>query len=207
MSINLVGAELYCQTHCDPAPTATAATAVHGWARLSGNPIVLSHAHLVAARVHARAGRESSALRALDEAERHLERSTPEERPTWLYWYDDAVLLGCRGECLLELYRAGRPDASGIDGMVAALRGALATPGGGYPLARTYRHLDLADAYWEHGDRDESIRHASDALVLAAGMQWRGARERFADIHRRVEGDPLPAIRDFGERFRTLVWS
>jgi hypothetical protein len=117
------------------------------------------------------------------------------------------VLLGCRGECLLELSRAGRPGASGIDETVAALRGALAAPGGGYPLARTYRHLDLADALWQHGEREESARHASDALVLAAGMEWRGARERLEDVHRRMEDDPLPAARDFGERFRTLVWS
>jgi hypothetical protein len=109
--------------------------------------------------------------------------------------------------CLLELYRSGGPGASRIYETVAALRGALAAPGGGYPLARTYRNLDLADALWQHGEREESARHASDALVLAAGMEWRGARERLEDVHRRMEGDPLPAARDFGERFRTLVWS
>jgi hypothetical protein len=208
MSINLVGTELYCRTaNCNPAATATVATAAQEWARLSGNPAVVSHAHLVAARVHARVGQEAAALRALDEAERYLERSTPEERPTWLYWYDQTVLLGCRGECLLELYRSGGPGASRIDETVAALRGALAAPGGGYPLARTYRNLDLADALWQHGEREESARHASDALVLAAGMEWRGARERLEDVHRRMEGDALPAARDFGERFRTLVWS
>jgi hypothetical protein len=207
MSQNMVSAELYCRTHCDPAAAATIAAAVQEWARLSGNPVVVSHAQLDAARVHARAGRESAALRALDEAERYLERSTPEERPTWLYWYDQTVLLGCRGECLLELYRAGRPGASGIDATVAAFRGAFTTWGGGYSRDRAWRHLDLSDAYWEHGERDESIRQASDALVLAAGMEWRRIRERLEDVHRRVEGDPLPAARDFGERFRTIVWS
>jgi len=208
MSINLVGTELYCRTaNCNPAATATVATAAQEWARLSGNPAVVSHALSVAARVHARVGRESATLRALDEAERYLERSTPEERPTWLYWYDHTVLLGCRGECLLELYRAGRPGASGIAETVAALRGALAASGREYPRDRVWRHLDLADAYWEHGEREESARNASDALVLAAGMEWRGDRERLEDVHRRMEGDPLPAAREFGERFRTLVWS
>jgi hypothetical protein len=74
MSQNLVSAELHCRTHCDPAATATDATAAHDWARLSGNPAVISYAHLDAACVQARAGRESAALRALDEAERYLQR-------------------------------------------------------------------------------------------------------------------------------------
>jgi hypothetical protein len=43
--------------------------------------------------------------------------------------------------------------------------------------------------------------------VLAAGMEWRVIRERLEDVHRRMEGDPLPAARDFGDRFRTLVQS
>jgi hypothetical protein len=207
ISLNMVSADLYCRTTCDPSATANAATAVHEWARLSGNPAVVSHAHSVAARIHARADREPAALRALDEAQRYLERSTPEERPTWLYWYDQAALLGHRGECLLDLHRTGRPGASGIDGMLGALRGALAARSGGYSRDRASDHLNLADAYWEHGQREESIRHASDALVLAAGMEWRRIRERLEDVHHRMEGDPLPAARDFSERFGTLIQS
>jgi hypothetical protein len=204
VSLNLVAAELS-QRHCDPAATATTATAALEWARLSGNPVVVSYAHSVAAGVQARAGRESAALRALDEAERYLERSTPEERPIWLYWYDDTVLLARRGECLLDLHRAGRSGVSGIDATVDSLRAALVAWGGGYPRDRAYRHLDLADAYWERGEREEAIRHASDALVLGVAMEWRRIRERLADVHHRIEGDPLPCARDFSERFRTLI--
>jgi hypothetical protein len=207
VSLNLVSAKLECGTTCDLAATATAATAAQEWARLSGNPAVVSHAHSVAAGVQARAGREAAALRALDDAQRYLERSTPEERPTWLYWYDRAALLGWRGQCLLDLRRAGRPGGSGIDETVTALRGSLAARSGGYPRDRAWRHLHLADAYWEHGEREESIRHASDALVLAAGMEWRHVRERLEDVHRRTDGDPLPAAREFGDRFRTLIQS
>jgi hypothetical protein len=68
MGLNLADAELYCQKECSLAATADAATAAQEWARLSGNPAVVSHAHSVAARVHARAGREPAALRALDKA-------------------------------------------------------------------------------------------------------------------------------------------
>jgi hypothetical protein len=206
-SLNLVVAELLCRKDHDLAATATAATAAQDWARLSGNLAVISYAHSVAALVQARAGREPAALRALEEAERYLERSTPEERPSWLYWYDRAVLLGRRGGCLLDLQRVGRQDASGIDETVAALRGALAAWGGVYPRDRAIRHLDLADAYWEAGEREESIRHASDALVLAGGMEWGRIRERLEDVHRRVESDPLPAARDFSDRFGTLIRS
>ncbi len=170
-------------------------------------PTVVSFGHSVAALVQARAGRESSALRALDEAERHLERSTPEERPTWLYWYDPAVLLGRRGRCLLDLRCAERSGGSGIDETVTALGGYLTALGSGFPRDRAWRQLHLADAYWQHGEREESARQASDALVLAAGMEYRTIRERLEDVHRRMEGDPLPAARDFGDRFRTLVRS
>jgi hypothetical protein len=207
MSLNLVSAELECRTTCDLAAMATAATAAQDWARLSGNPAVVSHAHSVAAGVQSRAGQEAATLRALDDAQRYLDRSTPEERPTWLYWYDRAVLLGYRGQCLLNLHRAGRPGASRIDEAVTALHGSLATRSGGYPRDRANHHLNLADAYWLSGQREESIRHASDALVLAAGMEWRRIRERLQDVHHRVEGDPLPAARDFSERFGTLIQS
>jgi hypothetical protein len=205
MSLNLVGPVLEGRTTDDLAATATAATAAQEWARLSGHPTVVSYAHGVAALVQARAGRESAALRALDEAERYLERSTPEERPTWLYWYDRSVMLGRRGQCLLDLRRAGRPGGPGMDETVTALRGSLAALSSGFPRDRAWRQLHLADAYWQHGEREESARHASDALVLAAGMEWRSIRERLKDVHRRMEGDPLPAARDFGERYRTLL--
>jgi hypothetical protein len=205
MSLNLVGPDLEGRTTDDLAATATAATAAQEWARLSGHPTVVSYAHGVAALVQARAGRESAALRALDEAERYLERSTPEERPTWLYWYDRSVMLGRRGQCLLDLRRAGRPGGPGMDETVTALRGSLAALSSGFPRDRAWRQLHLADAYWQHGEREESARHASDALVLAAGMEWRSIRERLKDVHRRMEGDTLPAARDFGERFRSLI--
>jgi hypothetical protein len=205
MSLNLVSAELCCRKECDLAATATAATAAQEWARLLGNPAVVSHAHSVTARVHARAGRESAARRALDTAQRYLDRSTPEERPTWLYWYDRAMLLGYHSECFMELHRAGRSDVSAIDETVAALHGSLTARSRAYPRDRAYHYLDLADALWAHGEREESARHASDALVLAAGMEWRRVWERLEDVRRRMEGDPLPAVRDFNERFRALI--
>jgi hypothetical protein len=207
MSLNVAHRELYCREQSDPALTEDAAVAVQEWARLCGNPAVISHAHTVAACAHARAGRESAALRALDSADRCLDRSTPEERPTWLYWYDRAMLLCYRGQCLLDLTGAGRSAVSGIDQTAAALRAALAARSGGYPRDRAYDLLGLADAYWLHGEREESARHASDALVLAAGMQRRRIRERLEDVRRRMEGDSLPAVRDFNERFRAVIGS
>jgi hypothetical protein len=204
MSINIAAAELYEGTECHLRRAASAAAAAQEWARLSGNPADISHVESVAARVHARAGREADAFRTLDQAQRCLERSAPEERPTWLYWYDDAVVLGHRGQCLLDLHRAGRSDASSLDETVAALRGALAARTGGYPRDRANHHMNLADAYWVHGEREESIRHASDALVLAAGLEWRRLRERLDEVRRRTEDDPLPAARDFHERYRTI---
>ncbi len=96
---------------------------------------------------------------------------------------------------------------SGIDETVAALRGALAARSSGYPRDQAHDHLDLADAHWLHGEREESARHASDALVLAAGMESRPVRERLEDVRCRMEGDPLLAAGDFNERFRTLIRS
>jgi hypothetical protein len=115
------------------------------------------------------------------------------------------VLLGYRGQCLLDLRRAGWPGLSGIDDMVNSLRGALEARSGGYVRDRAYDHLDLADAHWLHGEREESARHASDALVLAVGMKRRRIRERLEDVRRRMEGDPLPTVRDFNARYRALV--
>jgi hypothetical protein len=205
MGLNLTDAELFCRNKCSITAASDAAAAAQEWSRLSGNPAVLSHAHGIAARVHARAGREADALRALDRAESYLERSTTEERPTWLYWYGRPVLLGYRGQCLLDIHRAGRLDVGGINATVAALSGALTARERGYTINRAYDHLDLADLHWLHEEREESARHASDALVLAAGMQRRRIRERLEDVRRRMEDDHLPAVRDFHERFRALI--
>jgi hypothetical protein len=115
------------------------------------------------------------------------------------------MLLGYHGECFMELHRAGRSDVSAIDETVAALHGSLTARSGAYPRDRAYHYLDLADAHWAHGEREESARHASDALVLSAGMEWRRVWERLEDVRHRMEGDPLPAVRDFNERFRALI--
>ena len=204
VGINLAGAELYERTKCDLGAAATGASAAQEWARLSSNPAVVSHGESIAARVHALAGREVDAFRALDRARRHLERSAREERPTWLYWYESPALLGYRGQCLLDLHRAGQPGVSTLDQTVTALRGALAAQKGGLLRDRANHHMNLADAYWVHGEREESIRHANDALVLAAGMDWRRLQERLDSVRQRTEDDPLPAARDFVERHRTL---
>ena len=203
MSINLAAEQLYERTECDLGAATTAAAAAQEWARLSGNPADISHVESVTARVHARAGREAEAFRALDRARRCLERSAPEERPTWLYWYNGAVIVGHRGQCLLDLQRAGRSPVSSLDETVAAVRAALGACTGGYPRDRANHHMNLADAYWVHGEREESLRHASDALVLAAGLDWRRLRERLEEVRRRTEDDPLAAARDFHERYRT----
>ncbi len=205
MSLNVAYQELYYRQECDLALTVGAAGAAQEWARLSGNPAAISHAHTVAPCAHARTGRESAALGALDRAERYLERSTAEDRPTWLYWYDRASLLSFRGQCLLDLRRAGRSAVAGLDATVDSFRGAFAARSGGYSRDLAYDLLDLADAHWLDGEPEESARHASDALVLAAGMQQQRIRERLEDVRRRMEGDPLPAIREFHERFRALI--
>jgi hypothetical protein len=76
---------------------------------------------------------------------------------------------------------------------------------GWYPRELARDHLNLADAYWVHGEREVAGRHASDALVIAAGMEWRRVRQRLQDFRRRMDGDPLPAARDFVERYGALV--
>jgi hypothetical protein len=206
MSLNLADAVLYCAKECDLAATAAAVSAAQTWAQRSGNPAVLSHVHSIAARVHAWGGHEAAALGALDESERHLERSIPEERPTWLYWYDRAVLPRYRGQCLLSLRRAGGGSGVGtLDQVVAAFRGGLSARVGGYPRDRAGDHLWLADSYWEFGEREQAARHASDALLVAAGMEHRRRfRERLAEYRQRMEGDPLPAAREFVDRYHTL---
>jgi tetratricopeptide (TPR) repeat protein len=203
MSLNVSDAELDLSADVEAATRATAAA--QDWARLSGNPAVLSHAYNIAARAHARAGRERAALHALDEAERYQERSTPEERPTWLYWLEPAKLLADRGTCYLELHRSGSPGAPGLDETVAVLRRAVAAQGGRYPRDLARGHMNLADAHWTHGEREEAARHATNALLVAAGMEWRGVWQGLEDVRRRMEDDPLPAAREFIERFQTFV--
>jgi hypothetical protein len=205
MSLNLSGVDL--DVRGDVEAAVAGAGAGQEWARLSGNPAILSHAYDFAARAHARAGGERAALRALDEADRYHERSVPEERPTWLYWHDRAARLASRGQCYLYLQQSARAGGPGLGETVGVLHDAVATRGGRYPRDLAYDQLNLADAYWSHGEHEAAARHASDALVLGGGMDSRSIRLRLQELHRRMEGDPLAAAREFVERFQTSVWN
>jgi hypothetical protein len=201
MSLNVSVLEL--EVRGDVKAASSAAAAAQEWARLSADPAVLSYAHNTAARAHARAGRDGAVLRALDEAERYQARSVPEQRPTWLYWYDHAALLADRGQCYLDLQQSGRGGGPGLDETVAVLHDAVEARAGRYPRDLARDHLNLADAYWNHGERETAARHAGDAVVLATGMEWRGVWQRLEHLRGRMEGDPLPAAREFVERCQT----
>jgi hypothetical protein len=182
-----------------------AAAAALDWARQSGDPTTISFAQYVAARAWVRAGDERGALDALEQSDRHLERCTGASRPAWLYWYDRADALSNRGQCHLDLHRAGKTSGSGAGEAVAAFRAAASARDHRFTRERAHDHLDLTDAYEEDGEREMAARHASDAVVLAAGMDSRRVRQRLEQFHTKVQADPLPAARDFSERYRTLI--
>jgi transcriptional regulator with XRE-family HTH domain len=130
--------------------------------------LLLHRAAMAAARLRER--REAELM--LVEAERVVERSSPEDEPEWLYWLDHGELGAMTGRCLAVL---GRP--------LRAVRMLSSRSGGGGPRSSALYGCWLARAYVGLGEVEEARRVMGRVRVQAAGV---GSR-RVEGVVRHVE--------------------
>lgn len=102
-------------------------------------------------------GEDAAALRTLDHAEKTYERADKgEQRPTWMYFYDQAELNGLAA---LAMGRIGRHDEA-----EARLHRTLALLRPDFRRNRTYYTIHLALAQLAQGEADQAVNTALPLL-------------------------------------------
>src|SRR6266508_4372717 len=138
---------------------------------------------------------EALALAALDEADRcsaaldrdeqAIERSSADEDPPWIYHFDRSQLAGQKGACYVRLHR---PQAAR-----EALGEALTTLGPEFVRDRSLHLTNLASAFAQQGEVEESCRRATQSLEIVT--QTGSARELRRLRELRHELDPFDDTR------------
>lgn len=146
----------------------------------------------VESEMHAIAGDEPGAMRALDAAETALAEPMPETPWKGIGAFTDAKLTAYRGSALMRLHRYGPAQAALLDALgqldpVQAKHGCTA-------------HVDLASAYARDGRPDQAASHAGLALDIIDETGHTESLRRVADVYTTVRRTGIPAARDLGSR-------
>ncbi len=146
----------------------------------------------VESEMHAIAGDEPGAMRALDAAETALAGPMPEIPWKGIGAFTDAKLIAYRGSALMRLRRYGPAQAVLLDAL-----GQLD------PVQAKHRctaHVDLASAYARDGRPDQAASHAELALDIIDETGHTESLRRVADVYATVRRTGIPAARDLGSR-------
>lgn len=146
----------------------------------------------VESEMHAIAGDEAGAMRALDAAANALAGPMPETSWKGIGAFTDAKLTAYRGSALMRLHRYGPAQAALLDALDQL-----------DPVQAKHRctaHADLASAYARDGRPDQAASHASLALDIIDETGHTESLRRVADVYTTVRRTGIPAARDLGSR-------
>jgi len=146
----------------------------------------------VESEMHAIAGDEPGAMRALAAAETALAGPMPETPWKGIGAFTPAKLTAYRGSALMRLHRYGLAQAVLLDAL-----GQLD------PVQAKHRctaHVDLANAYARDGRPDQAASHAGLALDIIDETGHTESLRRVADVYTVVRRAGIPAARDLGSR-------
>jgi tetratricopeptide (TPR) repeat protein len=182
-----------------PADAEAMAAAALSAARGRTTPRV--EAMLLSRRARARAHRnDPAALADLDRAAELLAAAdrNPGRDPDWVYWFDQAELLGARASTHLDLGRPGRAEETFIE--AADL----------FPADRVRTHTLFlarrADAQWRQNEPERACATAHQALDLAEEISSHRAAGPLRDLAAGMAAHAaLPAVRDLRERVATAL--
>jgi hypothetical protein len=128
--------------------------------RHSGTPRVKALLASRKARAYARSGATNACERALNMAEKHLDRARlGDSEPDWIYYFDDAELAAQAGACWIDL----RQPASARP----LIDDALGTMDSRYVRDRAIYHARSAEAYFHDDELDAACQELTTAAELA----------------------------------------
>jgi hypothetical protein len=161
-------------------------------------PAVAGMLHARLARNAAAAGDTHTSKQSLDSAATLLRRSTPEEEPDWIYWFNHTEIEYYAGKAGLLLGRFTEAEAH--------LRSFVALIGSDYPRDRALAMCDLAKARLGAGSLDQACSTASEAAVTIRRLNSKSSQNRLAEF--RQAAAPYAntkAVRDFDDKHGDLV--
>ncbi|MEU1149201.1 XRE family transcriptional regulator [Streptomyces sp. NPDC005863] len=184
----------------DYAEVSAAADAAKSLAIAKKDPLYASLAHMRNAHAYAGSRERSTALRALNAAERSFSRHVDVERPPWITFYDEAELDGLTSIVWLRLGEPERAEFH-LHRALGALRPDLLRN-------RIYytAHLSLSQA--KQGDLEQACSTANRAADLLTKV--RGSKrttDTLANVRKAVvaSGTKEPSVLDWAERARPWI--
>ncbi|MDQ1248109.1 MAG: hypothetical protein QG597_2481, partial [Actinomycetota bacterium] len=106
---------------------------------------------------------ERGLTRAMRTAEGHFAQAAGHDDPSWLSYFDEPEMLGEFAHCFRDVER----PVQAIEHATAAIE----TSDAGYARTLAFVRLVLAEAHLQHGDLDQALRMASEALTAAQPLQ------------------------------------
>ncbi len=175
------------------------ARAALGLAQDTVTPVLAAQLHALEGRGLALLGDARAARHAVLDAERHYERSRPDEEPPWLGFYTEATLAADLGCCLRE---AGEPTQA-----ITLSTAALHDYEPWRVRSRSLVQTDLASAHLLGRDLEQAAALGRDALRTAAELNSTRTRERLRTLQRQMH--PLrsasPHLRELDERITAFL--
>jgi tetratricopeptide (TPR) repeat protein len=161
-------------------------------------PAVAGMLHARLAKNAAAAGDVYTSKQSLDSAATLLRRSTPEEEPDWIYWFNHTQIEYYAGSAGLLLGRFTEAEAH--------LRSNVALIGPNYPRDRAFAMCKLAKARLGAGSLDQACSTASEAAVAIRRLNSKRVQNQLAEF--RQAAAPYAntkAVRDFDDKHGDLI--
>jgi tetratricopeptide (TPR) repeat protein len=161
-------------------------------------PAVAGMLHARLAKNAATVGDTYTSKQSLDSAATLLRRSTPEEEPDWIYWFNHIGVEYYAGSAGLLLGRFAEAEGH--------LRSAIALIGSDYPRDRALKLCDLAKARLGAGSLDHACSTASEAAVAIRRLSSKRGQNRLAEFRKAAAPYAnTKAVRDFDDKHGDLV--
>jgi tetratricopeptide (TPR) repeat protein len=167
-----------------------------GFPRATASPATRAYLAMLSAKAQARMGRETPALRAIEEAAAAMSRADDVElRRPRVAFYDSVRLAGEQGICLSRLGRSEEARA--------VLQTALTSLTPDQVKTRPGLMTALASTYIRQGQIEEACRIGGEALAMASEMQIEPSRQDVLELREQLAPwEDNPAVRQLDESLR-----
>ncbi|MFE3795753.1 XRE family transcriptional regulator [Nocardia tengchongensis] len=135
--------------------------------------------HTTKARAYAKLGRVQETLTEIGWADDEFARSSPENDPAWMKYYDLAQHSGDTGHALYDLAIRGKFASEARDRLTAAVNGHTDA----YRRSRAISGIKLSCLVMAVGDPQEAVSVADHALKDAVHLRSRRAEDDLRDLH------------------------
>jgi hypothetical protein len=173
------------------------ARAAHDSAIKAGVPALAAESLIMQAHALAVSKEAADCAKALYAAEQAFERSTAEDTPTWLRYFDEAYMAAKFGHCFKELGEGAKAEQFALRSLNMV---------DGYVRGRAFNIVLLANAYLQQQDVDQACAVGSQALDVGTGLESVRTIRYIRDLRRRmIKVGDVPVVAEFQARAHELL--